>query len=58
MVGTEGFSFTSVSWLDDPMFLPGILRYGGIETIWLLNKPFETVKVDGSENVVEALDNE
>jgi len=37
-VDPQEFSFDSVDRIDHPMFLPGILRYGGMDALWKLNQ--------------------
>ena len=55
-IDPENFDFASVNKLDDPMFLPGILRYGGIEAIWTLNHPLGTVEIEGPDASVGAVE--
>ncbi len=50
-----GFDFRNVKRLDDPMFLPGILRYGGLDGIWKIVPPKETIKVSGAKEAVDAM---
>ncbi len=45
-VNINGFNFKYVDRLDHPMFLPGILRYGGIDALWELNRPLGIAKSD------------
>jgi hypothetical protein len=55
VINTEGFDFNTIDRLDDPMLLPGILRYGGMDALWMLNPPPGTVKAHGSEAAASAL---
>ncbi len=50
-----GFDFRDVKRPDDPMFLPGILRYGGLDGIWQIVPPKETLKVSGGKEAVNAM---
>lgn len=50
-IDSQGFDFNTVDRLDDPMMLPGILRYGGMDALWLLNRPLATAKIDGAGGV-------
>jgi polygalacturonase/dienelactone hydrolase len=54
-VDVKGFDFATVNRLDDPMSVPGILRYGGMEALWALNRSLPTAKVTGAEAAVQAL---
>jgi len=38
-VDAQGFTFDSVASFDHPMFLPGILRYGGMDALRKLSQP-------------------
>jgi len=55
-IDAQGFDFDSVARLDHPMFLPGILRYGGIDAMWMLNRPRGAAKIDGSNAALDALE--
>lgn len=46
----NGFSFSRISQMNDPMLLPGALRYGGIGGLAALGAPGELL-LFGSENV-------
>jgi hypothetical protein len=48
-IDTAGFDFRHISRLNDPMFFPGILRYGGLDGIWEVASRRETVKVRGTK---------
>ena len=50
-----GFDFRDVKRADDPMFLPGILRYGGLGGIWQFVPQKETMKVSGADEAVRAM---
>ena len=52
---TAGFGFDSVSSLADPMFVPGILRYGGMEGLADVAAPFPTRSVVGPDEVLTVL---
>ncbi len=54
-IDTGGFDFLQVHRFDDPMFLPAILRYGGLDGLWQVASQSETVKVDGAEKAVAAI---
>ena len=54
-IDTQGFAFDSVDRFSDPMFFPGILRYGGIEALWQLHRPMGTTKIKGSNAVPKTL---
>jgi len=54
-IDTRGFDFRAVERFDDPMFLPGILRYGGLGALWSLNQPLATVSIRGAEDVSGAI---
>jgi hypothetical protein len=54
-IDTAGFEFNQVNRLDDPMFLPSILRYGGMDGLWQVAPQQETSKVSGNEEAVKAL---
>lgn len=47
IIDTQDFTFSSLSSIDHPMFLPGILRYGDIDTLWDLNHSLGATRVDG-----------
>jgi dienelactone hydrolase len=47
-IDPQGFDFNTVDRLDNPIFVPGILRYGGMDALWLLNQPMATAKVKGA----------
>jgi hypothetical protein len=49
-IDSQDFDFNTVDRLDDPMLVPGILRYGGMDALWLLNEPLVTVKITGDED--------
>ncbi len=44
-IDAQGFDFGSVHRIDHPMFLPGILRYGGMEALRTLNRPMGTIEI-------------
>jgi dienelactone hydrolase len=50
---TCGFDFHKLNRLDDPMFLPGILRYGGLAGLWQAASRHETVKVRGANEAAD-----
>lgn len=54
-VDVKGFDFATVNRLDDPMFVPGILRYGGMEALWALNRSLPTAKVAGAEHAAHQM---
>lgn len=54
-VDVRGFQFEQVNRLDHPMFLPGILRYGGIDALWALARRRGAVAVDSGEAALRAL---
>ena len=54
-VDTQGFDFSTVDRLDHPMFFPGILRYGGVEALWELNRPLSTATLHGADTVAGVL---
>jgi hypothetical protein len=54
-IDTCGFDFGKVNRLDDPMLLPGILRYGDLDALWQFASHDETVKVSGPEAAVDAI---
>jgi hypothetical protein len=54
-IDTRGFDFREVSRLDDPMFLPGILRYGGLDGLWQVDPRHETVKVSEADEAVDTI---
>jgi len=39
VIDAQGFDFGAVHRIDDPMFLPGILRYGGMDALRKLSQP-------------------
>ncbi len=55
-VDTQGFDFGSVDRLDHPMLLPGILRYGGMDALWLLNRPLGTAAIAGPDAALGVLE--
>jgi dienelactone hydrolase len=57
VIDVQGFTFDSVDRIDHPMFLPGILRYGGMEALWVLSRPFGAAKVKGADAVPNGLKN-
>lgn len=50
-IDPQGFDFNTVDRLDHLMFLPGILRYGGMDALWLLNPPRTTARIEGDKAV-------
>ena len=54
-IDVQGFAFDSVDRSTHPMFFPGILRYGGIEALWMLNRPLGTARISGADAVPDAL---
>ncbi|MCX6880296.1 MAG: acetylxylan esterase [Verrucomicrobia bacterium] len=48
---SQDFDFNTVDRLDDPMLVPGILRYGGMDALWLLNQPLATARIKGAGDV-------
>ena len=54
-IDSGGFDFRDVKRFDDPMFLPGILRYGGLDGIWQIVPPKETIKISGAKEAVNAM---
>ena len=54
-IDTGGFDFRDVKRFDDPMFLPGILRYGGLGGIWQIVPRKETIKIGGAKEAVNAM---
>jgi cephalosporin-C deacetylase-like acetyl esterase len=55
-IDAQGFNFGSVDRFDHPMFLPGILRYGGIKALWALNRPLGAAKISCADAVPNALE--
>ncbi|MEZ6048054.1 MAG: hypothetical protein R3C11_21245 [Planctomycetaceae bacterium] len=50
----DQFDFTQVKTYQDPAFLPGALKYGGLYHLGLLNAPFETITLYGVNEAGDA----
>ncbi|MCX6996935.1 MAG: acetylxylan esterase [Kiritimatiellaeota bacterium] len=56
-IDAQGFRFDAVDRFDHPMFLPGILRYGGMDALWALNRKRGAANIDGANAALGALGN-
>ena len=54
-IDTCGFDFSHVHRFDEPMFVPGVLRYGGVDGLWQAALRQETIKVRGADEAVDAI---
>ena len=54
-IDMKGFDFDYVDRLEHPMLLPSILRYGGMDAMWMLNRPLNTTEISQPCVVLEVL---
>ena len=57
VVEQTSFEFVKVNAFEDPMFVPGAVKYGGVEALYALNGGMETVILDPSDKGVTRVEN-